>query len=178
MKKSLKLKICDWSLLALTATILASGIQLEATDGTPAWTVWLHIAIGVPFMALSGWHIWLHFGKSNWFTRFHRQKSRLTRILWWATLATLASGIIATAHSLGSFTHGHIGGVHGKLGFLMIILSVCHIVARIRFFRPGHRLKTFMHAPPKSSVPQHATQANDIQLTSEQHYQPYILQIS
>ena len=74
-------------------------------------------------MALSGWHIWLHFGKSNWFTRFHRQKSRLTRILWWATLATLASGIIATAHSLGSFTHGHIGGVHGKLGFLMIILS-------------------------------------------------------
>lgn len=135
MKKILKLKICDWSLLALTAAILASGIQLEATGGTPEWTVWLHIAIGVPFMALSGWHIWLHFGKSNWFTRFHRQKNRVTRILWWVTLATLASAIVATAHWLGTFTHGHTGAVHGKLGFLMAIFATGHIARRIRFFR-------------------------------------------
>lgn len=152
MKKSLKLKICDWSLLALTAAILASGIQVEATGGTPVWTVWLHIAIGAVFMVLSGWHIRLHFGKSNWFTRFHRQKSRLTRILWWVTLATLASAIVATTHWLGTFTHGHTGAVHGKLGFLMIILSVCHIVARIRFFRPGNPLKTFMHTLQKNKI--------------------------
>ena len=152
MKKSLKLKICDWSLLALTVAILASGIQVEATGGTPVWTVWLHIAIGAVFMVLSGWHIRLHFGKSNWFTRFHRQKNRVTRILWWVTLATLASAIVATTHWLGTFTHGHTGAVHGKLGFLMIILSVCHIVARIRFFRPGHRLKTFMHTLQKNKI--------------------------
>ncbi|MDD6313492.1 MAG: hypothetical protein PUA78_00530 [Porphyromonadaceae bacterium] len=60
----------------------------------------------------------------------------MTRILWWITLLTLVTVVIATGHWLTSFTHSSIGGVHGKLGFMMIILCLCHIVKRIRFFRP------------------------------------------
>lgn len=119
-----------------TAFILASGIQLEATGSSSVDWVWIHIVFGTFFMALGFWHIYIHFGASNWFSRFHKLKSPVTRILWWITLLTLVTVVIATGHWLTSFTHSSIGGVHGKLGFMMIILCLCHIVKRIRFFRP------------------------------------------
>ncbi|MDE5916290.1 MAG: hypothetical protein K2G71_06930, partial [Duncaniella sp.] len=58
-----------------------------------------------------------------------------TRILWWVSLATLITGVIASIHWLVTFTHSPIGGIHGKLGFLMIIFSVLHISKRIKFFK-------------------------------------------
>lgn len=119
-----------------TAFILASGIQLEATGSSSVDWVWIHIVVGTFFMALGFLHIYIHLGASNWFSRFHKLKSPVTRILWWITLLTLVTVVIATGHWLGSFTHSSIGGVHGKLGFMMIILCLCHIVKRIRFFRP------------------------------------------
>lgn len=119
-----------------TAFILASGIQLEATGSSSVDWVWIHIVVGTFFMALGFLHIYIHFGASNWFSRFHKLKSPVTRILWWITLLTLVTVVIATGHWLTSFTHSSIGGVHGKLGFMMIILCLCHIVKRIRFFRP------------------------------------------
>lgn len=119
-----------------TAFILASGIQLEATGSSSVDWVWIHIVVGTFFMALGFLHIYIHFGASNWFSRFHKLKSPVTRILWWITLLTLVTAVIATGHWLGSFTHSSIGAVHGKLGFMMIILCLCHIVKRIRFFRP------------------------------------------
>ena len=119
-----------------TAFILASGIQLEATGSSSVDWVWIHIVVGTFFMALGFLHIYIHFGASNWFSRFHKLKSPVTRILWWITLLTLVTVVIATGHWLGSFTHSSIGTVHGKLGFMMIILCLCHIVKRIRFFRP------------------------------------------
>ncbi len=54
MKKITKLKICNWSLLALTIAILISGIQLEATHSIGLTSVWIHILIGVLLWA------WLH----------------------------------------------------------------------------------------------------------------------
>lgn len=135
MKKITKLKICNWCLLMLTVAILISGIQLEATHSSGLSPVWIHIAIGVLFMVFIGWHIFLHFGKSNWFSKFHKQKSQVTRILWWIALVTFISGIVAAIHWIGCFTHAPIGGVHGKIGFLMIILSIGHICKRIKFFK-------------------------------------------
>lgn len=109
---------------------------MEATGSSSVDWVWIHIVVGTFFMALGFLHIYIHFGASNWFSRFHKLKSPVTRILWWITLLTLVTAVIATGHWLGSFTHSSIGAVHGKLGFMMIILCLCHIVKRIRFFRP------------------------------------------
>lgn len=141
MKKILKLKVCDWTLLVFTALILASGIQLEATGSSSVAWVWVHIVVGTFFMALSLWHVYLHFGASNWFSRFHKLKSPVTRILWWITLLTLVTAVITAVHWLTSFTHSSIGGVHGKLGFLMIFLCICHIVKRVKFFRTAPKRK-------------------------------------
>ena len=143
MKKSTKLKICNWSLLALTVAILISGIQLEATHSNGLTPVWIHILIGVLFMGMATYHVYLHFGNSNWFSKFRKQKSQVTRILWWVALVTLITGIVAMIHWVTTFTHAPIGGVHGKLGFLMIILSIGHIAKRIKFFKGKKRM-----APP------------------------------
>ena len=115
MKKIIKLKICNWLLLFLTVAILVSGIQLEATHSSGVVSVWLHIAIGLLFMALAAYHIFLHFGYFNWFSKIRKQKSQVTRILWWVALVTLISGVAAMIHWTTTFTHATIGGVHGKL---------------------------------------------------------------
>lgn len=135
MKKIAKLKICDWCLLILTIAILISGIQLEATGSSGLTSVWIHIVIGLLFMVMATYHIFLHFGYSNWFAKIHKQKSQVTRILWWVSLITLITGIIATVHWMTVFYHAPIGGVHGKLGLLMLLLSTGHIIKRIGFFK-------------------------------------------
>lgn len=135
MKKITKLRICDWSLLVLTIAILISGIQLEVTHSSGLTSVCVHIITGLLFMGLAAYHVFLHFGNSNWLTKIRRQKNQLTRILWWVSLITLITGIAATVHWLVAFNHAPIGGIHGKLGFLMILLSSAHIIKRIKFFK-------------------------------------------
>ena len=66
MKASKKIKICDWSLLAVMILILASSIQLEATGSRSVVSVWLHIGAGIIFAILIWWHIHLHSAWSKW----------------------------------------------------------------------------------------------------------------
>ena len=150
MKKITKLKVCNWGLLSLTTAILISGIQLEATHSNGLTSVWIHILTGVLFMGMAAYHVYLHFGKSNWFLKFRKQKSQVTRILWWIALVTLVSGVAAMVHWVTTFTHSSIGGVHGKLGFLMIILSIGHIIKRIKFFK--RKKKKELSYPGKTSL--------------------------
>lgn len=140
MKKIEKLKICDWCLLIMTLAMLVSGVQLEATDSRGATSVWIHIAVGILFFTLVAYHIFLHFGKSNWFSKFSKQKNQYTRVLWWVSLLTFISAVIAFVHWATSFTHSPIGGVHGKIGFVMIILAVGHICKRIKFFKSNKKV--------------------------------------
>lgn len=48
----------------------------------------------------------------------------------------LATGLAASLDWLGSGIHGPIGAIHGKIGFLMILLVIGHIVKRKKFFFP------------------------------------------
>lgn len=141
MNKITKLKICNWSLLLFTVAILISGIQLEATHSNGIIAVWIHIIIGLLFMYIAATHIFLHFGYCNWFSKFRKLKSQFNRILWWISLFTLITGLVATIHWTATFTHAPIGGVHGKLGFLMILLSAIHIFGRIKFFKERRALR-------------------------------------
>lgn len=150
MKKITKLKVCNWGLLALTIAILISGIQLEATHSIGLTSVWIHLLIGVLFMGMAAYHVYLHFGRSNWFLKFRKQKNPVARILWWVALVTLVSGVAAMIHWVTTFTHSSIGGVHGKLGFLMIILSIGHIAKRIKFFKS--KKKRALSSPGKASL--------------------------
>lgn len=101
-------------------------------------------------MCMVAYHVFLHFVTSNWLTKIRKQRSHVMSIMWWMTLASLVTGIVSTIHWLSTFSHAHIGGVHGKLGFLMIILSLGHICKRIKFFRS--KAKKSLIGPVKASL--------------------------
>lgn len=127
-----RLKICNRTLGITMLLMLVSGIQLEATSGRYIWTVWLHIILGILLIVLSIYHIYLHYRKSNWFARFAKNRNASTRILWWVFLLTAVTGIGATISWIGHNQHTPLGGVHGKIGFLMVIIAIIHAVRHIR----------------------------------------------
>lgn len=132
MNNATRLKICDGWLGRILILILASGIQLEVTSGKYAWSVWVHIVLGIILTVLSCYHIYLHYKTGNWFVRFAKNKNVVTRILWWIFLLTAVTGIIATFAWIGHDGHMPIGGIHGKIGFLMVIFGIIHAVRHIR----------------------------------------------
>lgn len=135
MKKAEKLRLCDWILVFATVFILASGLQLEATDSRNIIWVWIHVIIGSLFFSNIVWHLYLHFGWKSWIQRLQKQKSPVTRWLAIFALLTLISAFIALFHWLGTYTHSPIGGIHGKIGFIFLALAIGHTVKRIKFFK-------------------------------------------
>lgn len=134
MKKITKLKICDWSLLVLTVLMLASSVQCEGWWlGIPF--VWAHIALGIAFFLLIGWHLQLHFQWKNWFKRLKQQKSHVTKWLAAFGALTFLTALAATIHMFITWHHSAVGGWHGKFGFIFIILAIGHAVKRIKFYQ-------------------------------------------
>ena len=134
MTKVKKLKICDWTLAILLPIVLTSSLQLEATSSSGIVPVILHIIVALPFMFLVVWHIYLHFQWKKWLAKFDKLKVP-TRILWWLYILTFISGIATLIHWLIENEHSALGGVHGKIGFLMIAFAIGHTVKRIKFFK-------------------------------------------
>lgn len=132
MNAATRLKRCNRTLGLVLILILASGIQLEATSGQYAWAVCVHIILGILLIVLSGYHIFLHYRRSNWFARFAKNRNSVTRILWWVFLLTAVSGLAASIIWLDGNPHSHLGAIHGKIGFLMVILTIIHVVRHKR----------------------------------------------
>ena len=74
------------------------------------------------------------------FARFAKNRNMLTRVLWWTFLLTVVTGFAATVGWLDGFNHSTLGGVHGKIGFLMVALGIVHAV---RHLRQKHRQRRF-----------------------------------
>lgn len=127
MRTAQKLKLCNRWLGCTLLLMLASGIQLEAGSGQYMWSVWLHVILGIVLIALSIFHIFLHYGFGNWFSRFKKNRNIATRIIWWFFLLTTVSGVAATVIWIDGYGHSHIGGIHGKIGFLMVITAIFHV---------------------------------------------------
>ena len=137
MTKVQKLKVCDRTLAVLLSLVLASSIQLEATSSRGILPVVVHIIVALPFLCLILWHIYLHFQWKKWLTKFSKLKVP-TRILWWLYTLTFLSGAATLIHWLIENGHGPLGGVHGKIGFLMIAFAIGHTIKRIKFFKRKH----------------------------------------
>ena len=125
-----RLKRCNRILGFGLLLMLASGIQLEATSAIYPWSVWVHIILGIILTALSFYHIFLHYRRTNWFARFAKNRNTVTRILWWVSIITAITGIAATAVWIDHNHHSHLGAVHGKIGFLMTLLAIIHILRK------------------------------------------------
>lgn len=141
MKKITKLKICAWVLAALTVVMLASGIQLEINPaGLPLW-VWLHIVFGTAFFVLIFWHLALNRPavRMMWRKPKINQPKKGTRWLGAFFLLTLISAVIATVHWCINPGHSTIGGIHGKIGFVFIVMVIVHTCRHSGFFGLGRQ---------------------------------------
>ncbi len=132
MNTAQQLRLCNRWLGCTLLLVQATGIQLEATSGRYVWSVWFHIITGILLAILSVYHIFLHYRTGNWFSRFARNRNASTRILWWLFLLAAASGIAATVIWADGYMHSHLGAVHGKIGFLMVVMAIIHIAGHIR----------------------------------------------
>ena len=135
MKKAEQLKICNYSLLAITVLILASGIQLEVLAGSSRFWVWVHVVLGLQFFGFIFLHIYLHFKWRNWIEILWNQKSANTRWMMVTSILTLLTALIATTGWIMSPDHSAIGAIHGKLGFTFIALALWHISKRLKYYR-------------------------------------------
>lgn len=114
--------------------MLASSLKLELHWNGAAF-VWIHIAVGLTFFLLIVWHLQLHFQWKGWLRKLIHPKAPLTR--WMAIFGALAliTSIAATTQFLINSTHSPIGGWHGKIGLLFIVLIIIHILKRIKFYK-------------------------------------------
>ena len=134
MTKAQKLKLCDRTLAILLPVVLTSGIWLEACSSEGFLPVVLHVCVALPFMCLIIWHIYLHFHWTKWLSKFRKLKVP-TRILWWLYLLTFVSGAATLIHWSIAAEHGPLGGIHGKIGFLMIAFAIAHTLKRRKYFK-------------------------------------------
>ena len=134
MTKAQHLKTCDLTLSILLPFVLASAVQMEATGSGGIWPVVAHMAVSAIFICLIIRHLYLHFKWSRWLWKLRKLKVA-TRILWWLYVLTFISGLAAMIHWLSGNGHGPLGGIHGKIGFLMLAFALAHTLKRIRFFK-------------------------------------------
>lgn len=141
MNKRLKLKCCNYSLLAFVLPVLATGIILECTGNDAGIfgisfkrIVVIHIVLAAAMMALAAYHLYLHVGSKGWWQKVKKLKSHVTRLLVRIAILTAASGLISLAVWLFNPVHTTVGGIHGKIGYLFIIIAVGHTIKRWKWF--------------------------------------------
>ena len=125
-----KLKICNISLLAITPAVLATSIILEASHGESVlglkfnfWVI-IHLVAVLVMTGLVCWHLRMNWGKiSGWAKKISGKASGASKALAILIAFTALTGLASVQQWL---IHGHspIGGVHGKIGFLFILIAV------------------------------------------------------
>lgn len=79
-------------------------------------------------------HIYLHFQWKKWLLKFSKLNIH-TRILWWLYVLTFLSGLAAVIHWALDNEHSPLGGIHGKIGLLMIAFAIAHVAKRYKFYK-------------------------------------------
>jgi len=141
MTKKEKLRICDIVLLIVAVLVLVSSIQMEASAGESfmgvpfvAYMV-IHVVLALTMMLLVGYHLYLHFGWKKWINKLHKTPKRATRVLSVFALLTLLTGAAALIVLSVNMQHTPLGGIHGKMGFIMIVVALGHTIKRFKFLK-------------------------------------------
>lgn len=141
MNKRNQFKYCNWSLVFVTIPLLATSILLECQYGESLGgisfrlNVILHLIFALLMALLVVFHLYLHFGFKQWRLRIQRLKRPVTKKLIYLGGAVAVSGVVALLGWLFSQQHSTLGGIHGKIGFVFIALSLGHTIKRISFFK-------------------------------------------
>ena len=136
-----KRRICNISLLAIIPAVLATLIILEASQGAEVlglkFNVWviIHLVTVLAMIGLVCWHLRMNWGRiSGWAKKSTSKASSASKTLAILISLTVLTGLAAIPQWL---IHGHstIGGVHGKIGFLFILVSLIHTIRHRKWFK-------------------------------------------
>ena len=131
--------MADIALLLVAIVVLVSSIQMEVTGGEPfmgmsfmTYTI-LHIVLAVSMMLLIAYHLYLHFNWKNWIEKLRQTPKKQTRVL--AVLAglVLLTGVASLVDFMIHLQHTPLGGLHGKIGFIFMIIAIGHTLKRKKF---------------------------------------------
>ena len=140
MKKRTKLKCCNIALLISLVPLVVSAVLLECLGGADLskvpnrGIVHIHLAFALITTALVFWHLQLHFGNSHWSKKIKNLKSHVTKWLVRIALISLASGLIALVLWIVQPVHNTIGGVHGKICLIFLVVAAGHALKRRKFY--------------------------------------------
>lgn len=122
----------------MTAT---SSILLECLHGEPfcgvsfpVW-LWIHVVLGLLCLIAVIHHVYLHWGTMwHWMRMMSHAHSKLTRCLAWCFLLTVITGMVVAISICQGAGHTAIGGLHGKIGILVLLLMVFHLLKHKSWF--------------------------------------------
>ncbi|NCC99609.1 MAG: hypothetical protein EOL95_07915 [Bacteroidia bacterium] len=128
------------SLLVMLIFALVSSIIQEYLGGNDfdnisnSVFVISHLIVCLPMFAFIGLHLFINLGKlSKWLKTLKKGKTQ-NKWLFLLSFLTLLTGIITTIEYF-SVGHTGIGGIHGKIGFLFIILMIYHTMKRLWWYK-------------------------------------------
>lgn len=140
MNRKQKLKLCNLWLLGVAVLTLASSLQMEICGGKGVGSLsflqmmYLHCFVGFIMLILIILHLYLHFGTQNWITKIRCLKSVPTKRLCVVFAIMIILSIVALLHVFPQMVHTTVGAVHGKVGFLFLLLCMGHCLKRRKFF--------------------------------------------
>lgn len=135
-----KWKICNISLLAINPAVLATSIILEASHGESVldlnFNVWviIHLVTVLAMTGLVWWHLRMNWGKiSGWVKKFAGKASGVSKALAILIALTILTGLASVPQWLIQ-GHSPIGSIHGKIGFLFILVCLIHTIRHRKWF--------------------------------------------
>ncbi|MDY2827833.1 MAG: hypothetical protein SOU27_01010 [Sodaliphilus sp.] len=141
ISKITKLKICNSALIVTAVLTLASSVQMEACGGSGIGRLsfptlmWIHCASGTLMFLCVFLHLRLHFGTRNWLSKIKRLPKRPTRFLCILFAIMILTSLLALGHTIPHFTHTPVGAIHGKIGFLFLLLCIAHTAKRFPWLK-------------------------------------------
>lgn len=84
MNKIEKLRLCNLWLMVTGLLVLMSGLQMEVCGGCGCFglpfslLMYVHCALGIFMFVLVAIHLYLHFGKCNWFSKINKRNEKHT----------------------------------------------------------------------------------------------------
>lgn len=141
MNKIEKLRLCNLWLMVTGLLVLMSGLQMEVCGGCGCFglpfslLMYVHCALGIFMFVLVAIHLYLHFGKCNWFSKIKGMKNIRTKWLAVCFSITVILSLVAFFYILETMKHTPIGGIHGKIGFFFLAYCLGHTIKRWKWVK-------------------------------------------
>ena len=142
MNKKRKLKICNLALLIAALPVIITSIALYTGIGlrynlcgiTRPGAVAAHCFFAVIMLALVAYHLFLHFGNTNWWLKAAKLKSHVTTMLFRIAVINLICALAAFISYWFILGHNTICDVHAFIGFIFILIAIGHTLKRRKWF--------------------------------------------